>query len=815
MQYKWKLSYWVLMVSSCLVQPTSASDWCDVVPPESDVRYRQYDCKVKKTGELIHVQETEEGMIIIKPYDKLTYFGGYYGVDNALIIIDDGKILKDSILAGGNVANISHEESDIPNNEKNSPGKSVNVIVKDEGKLYVNKGGMSKNTVIDRGGSELVEATGGLQGVSKNATVKKDGWQIIDQGGKSEGAQIYGGKQVILGEGLVGDKDTSSSAYDTVIYSDGETLGEQKVYDGGIAQNTKIMNGGVQEVAKVGPKEIKGGFVQNTEVFGGGKQYVSAGGSAESVTLNETAMQAIYSGGFVKDLTINNEASSWVYGGATLAGRVEINHNGSIYLYAGNDEHHTKVENVILNGRNATLFSVGTKEDNDFTQIENLSGTGIVQFILSGDNDKHYSQLHVKNLLGNLNFMFNTTIATSRGDYLVVENGQGKHTVSVFDSGVEITQPQSQTHDLITDKSGGADFTLVNLSGAKINAVDGGTYVYGLQKREHENAKIWYLAAKFKPEPEPSPQPSPDPLTTPSTDALLSIGVTPQLIFHTELQTLRADRGILDRTKKNTALWSYVLRGKERLATGHTHFDLDQTGVVLGTDVLRELTSGDLFIGGFGSYDHAHIAHARKGVSNVDVYGAGIYATYFDQEGWYVDSILKYNYYQNNLRAFSTNSEKIEGDYQQSAFGTSFEAGYRFQIEHNSWVQPYGQLTWLQVENKNIRLSNGMIGDIGSATSLQSALGLFIGRDFTIKENTQVTTYIAASWLREYIDNNYVTINKQNKFITDLSGNTGKFGLGLKGSVSDNLTLYAEANYLKGSKRKQSVSGLLGVRYNF
>ncbi|KEG20023.1 autotransporter outer membrane beta-barrel domain-containing protein [Bartonella bacilliformis] len=78
-----------------------------------------------------------------------------------------------------------------------------------------------------------------------------------------------------------------------------------------------------------------------------------------------------------------------------------------------------------------------------------------------------------------------------------------------------------------------------------------------------------------------------------------------------------------------------------------------------------------------------------------------------------------------------------------------------------------------------------------------------------------VTTYIAASWLREYIDDNYVTINKQNKFIINLSGNTGKFGLGLKGSVSDNLTLYVEENYLKGSKRKQSVSGLLGVRYNF
>lgn len=51
--------------------------------PESDVGYSQYDynCKVKKTGELIHIKETEEGVMIIKSYDKLTYFGGYYGND--------------------------------------------------------------------------------------------------------------------------------------------------------------------------------------------------------------------------------------------------------------------------------------------------------------------------------------------------------------------------------------------------------------------------------------------------------------------------------------------------------------------------------------------------------------------------------------------------------------------------------------------------------------------------------------------------------------------------------------------------------------
>nr|WP_308765667.1 autotransporter outer membrane beta-barrel domain-containing protein [Bartonella raoultii] len=59
-----------------------------------------------------------------------------------------------------------------------------------------------------------------------------------------------------------------------------------------------------------------------------------------------------------------------------------------------------------------------------------------------------------------------------------------------------------------------------------------------------------------------------------------------------------------------------------------------------------------------------------------------------------------------------TNGSGIEGSYKQWAVGTSFEAGYRLQTSKSSWLQPYGQITWLQVEGKEIKLSNDMSGDI-------------------------------------------------------------------------------------------------------
>ncbi|AQX27825.1 outer membrane autotransporter barrel domain-containing protein [Bartonella sp. JB63] len=583
------------------------------------------------------------------------------------------------------------------------------------------------------------------------------------------------------------------------------------------------MQGGVQIIGKKDEDAESDSFAIDTEVFNDGKQYVLKNGSALNVTLNNNAFQGIYTGGYVVNLTINDKAKSWAYFGSVLEGDTKLNNQGHFYVYATDDEHRTTIENLILNGKETKLFAISNvNSDTDSTFIKNLSGSGTVHFTFN-DNKMNYSRLYVENLsdeLGSLHFKFNTAIAEKRGDYLVIDNGNGNHTISVVDSGSEIANPLSQQLDLITDKSesGGAHFNLVDFSGANIKAVDGGTYMYGLKQRKDNSEKIWYLAADRTDEVDPlvpTPMPIPTPPTTPSTDAVLSLAVVPELVFNNELQSLRAGRGILGKNKKNNALWTYAIKGQERLATGHAHFTLDQTGIILGVDRLKELMNGDFYVGGFGSYDQARIAHARGGVSNMDTYSVGAYATYFDNQGWYLDSVLKYNYYKNNLKTISTSGLDIKGDYNQWALGTSFEAGYHFEAAQDTWIQPYTQLIGIHVKGEEIRLSNKMTGDMKRSTSVRSAVGLSIGHKFNLNSDTHLMTYITAAWLREYIDNNSTTINKQHKFTTDLSGDTGKLGIGLNSFVGENLSLYAETYYLKGQKVKQSLQGILGLRYSF
>ncbi len=853
--------------------------------------------------------EKEENMILSKDFsisDVIAYSIG-----------EGGGILQSSLLGDNNVVYVSDD------GEQGVLKKSINNTIQGSGRLYVQAGGFSKNTTIENGGAEII----GEQGISESTIIYEGGKQKVEGGGSALRAEIYGGEQLVFGDGYVNGGIVGSSVYDTTIYSQGDTLGQQNVYDDGMAVGTKVMSGGIQTLAKWFPDddnfaEKAGGLAINTEVFSEGMQRVLAGGEANTVILRTGGVQEIYAGGVVKNLTIEGNANSWVSPGAILGGEIKVQDLGGLHLYAGDNGQQTIVENIELNGEDAQLYSVACGFDDKSTRIQQLSGVGKVIFT-SFEDDLYYSQLYIDNLAGSLHFDFNVSLAEEKGDYLFIENGSGFHTISVVDSGIEIVDPSSARLDLIFDQSGGASFTLQSFSGAKTIMVDGGTYTYGLKHKniENEEGKIWYLTAVYMdnaprrsripqhlsqkqqvsslstiitpqahairlPRPRenhrnlsqkssasvspivsplgsqmiegappsvPHPlsdekqqaavltsspsladqmtlrpntqeQPSPhlneklsvsDFLTTPSTDAVLSMSVAPAMVFHNEMQTVRMGRGILDKSKKNTALWTYAIKSKESVAAEHIDFKLDQTGIVLGINGLNEWENGDFYIGGFGSYDRARVAHARGGTSGINTYGVGAYVTYLDHSGWYLDGILKYNHYQNTLKAVSTNGLGIEGIYTQRALGTSFEAGYRLQTSQSSWLQPYGQFTWLRVEGKAIKLSNDMRGEMRPFTSLRSEVGLSLGYEFGSRMASSSLAYITAAWLRENKDDNQTLINQRHPFTTDLSGNAGKLGIGLSSLVSEKLKLYGEAHYVKGRKTKQSLQGILGVRYSF
>ncbi|MDG9730113.1 autotransporter outer membrane beta-barrel domain-containing protein [Ignatzschineria sp. RMDPL8A] len=455
----------------------------------------------------------------------------------------------------------------------------------------------------------------------------------------------------------------------------------------------------------------------------------------------------------------------------------------------------------------------------EYSNINNLTFSdddSVINFV-----GNEYTTLEIENLTGNGGlFNLRSSIAEDDGDYLYIINGSGSHKLGVKDSGVEITKPDEIEFPLVTDESGNTHFALTKVDGTNINAIDGGTYLFYLHNRDENNKKVWYLSAEKQIDPDPT-DPNPiDPTppileTTPSTDAVISLASAPQLIMANEMNNLRFRKGSVKANAESAGVWGRVIGDSTKIKEGPAHFDLEQMGLEIGADTVLTLDSGSLLLGGMANYSWSDVKHHRGGKSKVDSYSLGLYATYFFDNGFYLDGVLKYNHFDNELRARSTQGDIVSSDYSQHGYGLSLEAGYDWDLGNNLWIEPYGKLSYISVNSKDIKLSNGMEAHISSHDSLTSELGFSFGKDFNLENSTIFSPYVKFAWNHEFIDDNKVRINNRHNFVNDFSGDHIKAGVGFNAKIQDDLSLFGEVNYRSGSYIDDSVQANFGIRYNF
>lgn len=719
-----------------------------------------------------------------------------------LVRVLDGGTLENSYLNGGMVY--------ISNGTNNDPGRSINNTVNSGGKLYAFLGGSSQGTIVNDEGAEYVQQTSQSTGTQVNS----GGTQFLTLGGLSTGTTVNDGGLQQIG--------IDSIAEGSVINAGGL----QYVINTGTTNNTTVR--GTQYIFQ---NNSVAGTANNTKLYDTGLQVVQQGGKATSVELFDTSVQNIFAGSSAQGVTINDNAKSWVTVGGQIL-NTTVNNQGQLQLVAAQGDTGAYADSINLNGADTSLLIIANTNDADSASIDNLEGNGKVMFktatlVTRSVDNTVYSRLNVDNLSGNMHFFFNTSIEDGRGDYLMIKQSNGQHLVTVADSGAEITQPTQRSLDLITDGNGGSHFSLADISGTNINAVDGGTYMYYLNSRsEAGKGEIWYLSADKDGNPNPGVEEpgieipgggngSSGGTTTPSADAILSMASAPQLIFNNELNNLRFRKGALQQNDGAAGAWVRTIGNKTNVNSDHTHFKMEQSGLEIGADKVVSYDSGKAFFGGFTSYGNVDIKHQRGGTSKVDSYSVGVYATYFDRSGVYIDSVLKYNHFKNDLQAQSTNGSAINGSYNQNALGGSVEVGYNTMVADSFWIEPYSKLSYVQVQGKDVALNNGMKANINNQDSLNTELGINVGKDFTVGASSVVTPYAKVAWNHEYIDNNTTVINHRNTFNTNLSGDVAKVGLGVNASLSKQVSLFAEMDYSKGNKIENPIAANLGLRYNF
>ncbi|MBJ9144236.1 autotransporter outer membrane beta-barrel domain-containing protein, partial [Citrobacter braakii] len=304
--------------------------------------------------------------------------------------------------------------------------------------------------------------------------------------------------------------------------------------------------------------------------------------------------------------------------------------------------------------------------------------------------------------------------------------------------------------------------------------------------------------------------------TSKSADAVLGMATAPVYVFNSELQNLRFRHGdFMQNTRSPGGVWGRYTGSDNRISGGASSgYALTQNGFETGGDKVFDLGESHLAVGAFVSYTDNSISHNRGGDSTIGSTGGGLYATWFDNDGYYVDGVLKYNRFSNELRTRMSDGTAVKGDYSQNGFGGSLEAGKTFSLNDNTWAQPYVRTTAFRADAKDISLNNGMKASIGTTKSLQAEAGVNLGMNLDIAGKT-VKPYLKAAISHEFSDNNKVRINDRYDFTNDISGTTGKYGAGVSAQLTPNAEVWAEANYQKGVNIESPVTGSVGFRINF
>nr|EKJ2753334.1 autotransporter outer membrane beta-barrel domain-containing protein [Escherichia coli] len=741
-------------------------------------------------------------------------------------------------------------------------GASATSTTINNGWQNVYNSGSATSTTIN-GGVQVVSSGG-----SATSTTINDGWQNVFSGGSATSTTINSGGWQAVYSGGSATSTTINSGGQLSVFS-GSAVDITQNSGGAIETDTSSDLSGTN--AK-GSFSIAGGSANNMLLENGGSLMVLDGHQASDTTVGSYGTLGVVSGSVLRGTTtlldksrlagdvvtnegnlyfLNNSAATFIgtltgTGSLTQAGgntrfSGQLSQDGGIILQSGAamtmDALQAKANVTTWSGTTLTL-------DNGSILTGSVTGdnTGAGDMTVKGasvwhpDGDSTVGALTLDNgtvdfhpltttrltpvfravsltagsLSGNGRFLMNTDIASHTGDILnVTGNASGNFVLDIKNTGREPVSAGTPLQVVHTG-SGDAAFTL---NGGK---VDAGTWEYYLSKENTD----WYLKADASQPGTDNPGANnPEPPvrhTTTSADAVLDMATAPVYVFNSELQSLRFRHGdVMQNTRSPGGVWGRYTGSDNRISGGAgAGYSLSQSGMETGGDTVFELSDSRLAVGAFVSYTDNSISHNRGGSSTVGSTGGGLYATWFDNDGYYVDGVIKVNRFSNELRTRMSDGTAVKGDYHQNGFGGSLEAGRTFSLNENTWIQPYIRSTAFRAEAKDISLDNGMKAKAGATKSLQGEAGVNLGMNLEIA-GTVVRPYLTTAVSHEFSDNNRVRINDRYDFTNDISGTTGKYGAGVSAQLTANAGVWAEASYQKGSNIESPVTGSVGFRINF
>ena len=308
-------------------------------------------------------------------------------------------------------------------------------------------------------------------------------------------------------------------------------------------------------------------------------------------------------------------------------------------------------------------------------------------------------------------------------------------------------------------------------------------------------------------------QPSQPQRLSKGANAALGMQSAAANLWNNEMSTLTRRLGELRQGNDQGGVWTRALGAELNVDSGYSRaFDQRLSGAQIGADGALEKAGGTLYLGGMLGAGHSDQDFGEQSSGKLDSQSIGVYATFLRDDGWYLDSVIKYDHLKGDVRITNNVGGRVHGDYSADAYGASIELGRQIALGQGWFVEPQAQLAAAHVQGSTYTSSDGLQVDADAVDSLQARVGGRVGRNLVFDSGAQLQGYMNASWIDELAGDSQVAVNGHG-LDNALPGARGEVGGGAALLLGTRHKISVEADYANGHEIEQPLAITVGYRY--
>lgn len=423
----------------------------------------------------------------------------------------------------------------------------------------------------------------------------------------------------------------------------------------------------------------------------------------------------------------------------------------------------------------------------------------------------------------------------SATDHLTITgNSEGSGKISVTNIGGKGAQTLQGIELIKVMGNSDATFT-------KASRIVAGAYDYDLVQKGNN----WYLTSNISDKVEPEKSTPVDevepvrpvkPVIRPEAGSYLANQMSANSLFKMRLHDRGGERQRKDPItgEDMKGMWMRHEFGKMRFRAGSMQLNSETNRYVtqIGMDLI-EGSSNDKnhLVGGImAGYGHTNgktrsVVDSYSSRSRTKGWNAGVYGTWFEQgktgEGAYADSWLMYSRFKNTVEGDELTSERYWSD----NIMASLELGYTLKLSETEYSQQHRRISYIQPQFQvihtfgndiNHREKNGtQINSDGDNSEFRIGFRAFMKEQWHQNNGNyrEYEPYGELNWVTSNVDHSV----KMNGTAITQKGmkNVLELRAGIRGQLTDNLSVWADATAQSGQQGYRDVMGQLGLKYDF